>query len=115
MAEGRELESALVEGGIATGTTHGQDRQANPSTDTRTVIAGHPAKTYWFRFRRGNKESDPVLLCTCQCFGQHAACEHVYFIAAVRSEPPQSLITHPPALDCVPVERKRGRKRKECS
>ena len=44
---------------------------------------------------------------------QHACCEHVYFVSGIRGESPNAIIRHPPCLDALPTQRKRGRKRKQ--
>ena len=76
------------------------------------VMSGHMPKVYWPRVHRSSGNMNAVLLCTCEWFVQHAICEHVCFVGALRDEPINSCMERAPALGLLPTERKRGRKRK---
>ena len=117
-SEGEQLEVVFTSSGIIRGTKHvgnwyvDLDRIHDFLSRHCAAMVGHLPRTYWPRFRKSSLQPDPTFLCTCKWFVQHAACEHVYFVAAIRGEGPSTFISHPPALGTTPQVRKTGRKRK---
>ncbi len=107
---GTALGKLLQELGIVTGSgdasvrTVDRERLTEYLVDHCVVVHGHLPGKYWKRRQRVSGEEIAWGLCTCMLFVQHAECEHVAYVAALRGAGV--------ALDAVPEVRQRGRKRK---
>jgi hypothetical protein len=89
-AEGPALEKTLQATGIVSGSRDTADWRVHVEqiecylVQHCVVITGHLGKAYWPRFRRNASTLEQAFICTCKWFVQHASCEHVYFVQALR-------------------------------